>query len=612
MDILLPGISNLVEGTSFGILALINGIALPSPTTLAKARAVQHVPLIMTLVERLVHIIGDTIHNALISELGVCNASPLSTAISYAGTSHHVAHIVLFIPLVPNTVHDTIIGGADFLVGSHRAEAKFLVSIIVLSGSTPLHVVSPSLRSTVSIVAVVVQEGEVAQSTVGIATTCLDQNILLSTEGVSPVLLKVGSGAAPEVPICAAFSSARVESPPVVGERQNTGFSIRIATICLGHSYFLAADSIAQTSTKHLLAALCLQPLHTQRIHHSIISYTVAMWLRLGLLRLRLVQRSLHICEAGRARSSASCMQGCVPFTFPFTSAVTSTDALKQVSPVILLAPSVPNSVGSLGVLVIAPISGGTGDAAAALPQAGAVHHHPALVGLLPGLTHHIGCPGRVVVAPLGQGLAGPLALPIAQAHALQQIAACLMRPTPGIADLVGLAALMAAIGNGAADSPTSSSNASTVPDHGVLGALISLPYSVSGSGVFVKASLFRFGLAFAVKPSASTVAGTNQRVPQVNALPLLVYLVVPSIVKAGLLALRGGGLGHRGSLRLPPVLPSAPLPVAPSRSRRPQAEGEQRQPQPAAARHPRHGSENGNLSEERGRSISAFGLLIH
>jgi len=62
------------------------------------------------------------------------------------------------------------------ILTSHRAEAKFLVSIIVLSGSTPLHVVSPSLRSTVSIVAVVVQEGEVAQSTVGIATTCLDQN----------------------------------------------------------------------------------------------------------------------------------------------------------------------------------------------------------------------------------------------------------------------------------------------------------------------------------------------------------------------------------------------------------------------------------------------------
>lgn len=51
---------------------------------------------------------------------------------------------------------------------------------------------------------------------------------------------------------------------------------------------------------------------------------------------------------------------------------------------------------------VVQLTSGGTGDAAAALPQAGAVHHHPALVGLLPGLTHHIGCPGRVVVAPLG------------------------------------------------------------------------------------------------------------------------------------------------------------------------------------------------------------------
>lgn len=59
---------------------------------------------------------------------------------------------------------------------SHRAEPKFLVSVIVLSGSTPLHVVSPSLRGTVSVVAVVVQEGKVAQSTIGIATTCLDQN----------------------------------------------------------------------------------------------------------------------------------------------------------------------------------------------------------------------------------------------------------------------------------------------------------------------------------------------------------------------------------------------------------------------------------------------------
>lgn len=61
--------------------------------------------------------------------------------------------------------------------------------------------------------------------------------ILLGTEGISPVLFKVGSGAAPEVPICAAFSGTGVESPSIIGERQNTRFSIRIATIRLGHSF---------------------------------------------------------------------------------------------------------------------------------------------------------------------------------------------------------------------------------------------------------------------------------------------------------------------------------------------------------------------------------------
>lgn len=69
------------------------------------------------------------------------------------------------------------------------------------------------------------------------------------------------------------------------------------------HTYFLAADSVAQAGTKHLLAALCLEPLHTNRVHHSVISYALAIWLRLGLLRLRLVQRSLYVCEARRART---------------------------------------------------------------------------------------------------------------------------------------------------------------------------------------------------------------------------------------------------------------------------------------------------------------------
>lgn len=61
--------------------------------------------------------------------------------------------------------------------------------------------------------------------------------VLLSTEGVSPVLLEVGSGAAPEVPICAALGGAGVESPSIVGERQDTGLPIRIATIRLGHGF---------------------------------------------------------------------------------------------------------------------------------------------------------------------------------------------------------------------------------------------------------------------------------------------------------------------------------------------------------------------------------------
>lgn len=42
--------------------------------------------------------------------------------------------------------------------------------------------------------------------------------------------------------------------------------------------------------------------------------------------------------------------------------------------------------------------------------------------------------------------LAGPLALPVAQAHTLQHVATGLVGPAPGIADLVGLATLMAAI----------------------------------------------------------------------------------------------------------------------------------------------------------------------
>lgn len=69
------------------------------------------------------------------------------------------------------------------ILTSHGAETKLLVSIVVLSGPTPLHVVPAPLGRTVGVVAVVVQEGEVAQSTIGIATTCLDQNCAKNGKG---------------------------------------------------------------------------------------------------------------------------------------------------------------------------------------------------------------------------------------------------------------------------------------------------------------------------------------------------------------------------------------------------------------------------------------------
>lgn len=61
--------------------------------------------------------------------------------------------------------------------------------------------------------------------------------------------------------------------------------------------------------------------------------------------------------------------------------------------------------------------SGGAGDTAAALPQAGAVHHHPALVGLLPGLTDHVGRPGCVVIASLSCKREGDKSPPRAIPH---------------------------------------------------------------------------------------------------------------------------------------------------------------------------------------------------
>lgn len=173
----------------------------------------------MTLVKCVIHIISDVVDNALISELRVGDTGPFPTTIPHTCASHHVAHVMLLIPLISNAIHDPFIGGTDFFVGSHGAESELLVSIIVLCGSTPLHVVPPALRSTVRVVVVVVQEREVAEGAVGISASSLNQNSMVCTERIFLILLIIGSRAAPEMSILSPFCGAGVESPAIVGER---------------------------------------------------------------------------------------------------------------------------------------------------------------------------------------------------------------------------------------------------------------------------------------------------------------------------------------------------------------------------------------------------------
>lgn len=52
--------------------------------------------------------------------------------------------------------------------------------------------------------------------------------------------------------------------------------------------------------------------------------------------------------------------------TLPLPSAIACADTLKQVSSVVLLAPRVSNPIGCPGVLIVASVSGGTGDASIA------------------------------------------------------------------------------------------------------------------------------------------------------------------------------------------------------------------------------------------------------
>lgn len=71
------------------------------------------------------------------------------------------------------------------------------------------------------------------------------------------------------------------------------------------HTYLLAADSVAQAGAEHLLAALCLEPLHAHGVDDAIVGDALAVGLGLRLLRLGLVQRRLHVGDAGGARAWA-------------------------------------------------------------------------------------------------------------------------------------------------------------------------------------------------------------------------------------------------------------------------------------------------------------------
>lgn len=370
----------------------------------------------MTFVECVIHIVSDAIDDALISELRVGDTRPFSPTISNTCASHHVAHIMLFVPLVSNAIHDPFIGCTDFLVGSHGAESKLLVSVIVLCGSTPFHVVPPALRSTVRVVAVVVQEGKVAQGTIGISTSSLNQNSMVCTERIFLVLLIIGSCAAPEVSILPPFGRAGVESPAIVGEREDARLSIGVATVSLGYSCLLAADSVAQASAQHLLIPLCLQPLHPHRVNHTAVCDTVTIRRRLRM-RLGLVDGRSDISEG--ARSCRCGLQGRMPLTLPLATAVAGADALEQVPPVVLLAPGIPNSIGCPSVLIVASVSGGASDTSTAFSQASTVHHHPALIRLFPGLPDNVGSTSSLIKTFLSYGLAGPFSFPITQTHTL-------------------------------------------------------------------------------------------------------------------------------------------------------------------------------------------------
>lgn len=60
------------------------------------------------------------------SELGVGDAGPFSATVTNTRAPHHVAQIMLLVPLVPNAIHDPFVGSADLLVGCVEKDQEIL------------------------------------------------------------------------------------------------------------------------------------------------------------------------------------------------------------------------------------------------------------------------------------------------------------------------------------------------------------------------------------------------------------------------------------------------------------------------------------------------------
>lgn len=64
--------------------------------------------------------------NQRTSELGVGDAGPFSTTVTNTRAPHHVAQIMLLIPLIPNAVHDPFVGCTDLLMDCLEMDQEIL------------------------------------------------------------------------------------------------------------------------------------------------------------------------------------------------------------------------------------------------------------------------------------------------------------------------------------------------------------------------------------------------------------------------------------------------------------------------------------------------------